>query len=264
MPKKATDIGLPEELNVMLYGEYGSGKTTFATTFPKPILFFDIDDRQQTYAGVEGVEYDVYKDEGRTVKAYREFFKDLQKYQKKDDYATVVLDSTTTLLRIMKNDLLGRTGTGRGATEGIDLSQWGTVVERYEKIFDIFKSYNAHKIVISHDQMIKDDLTGEIKNLPMMVGKKFPQRAPLYFDEIYYCYSEEDRDSEETKYLARTQTKRKKSARSSLNLRDDEGKVIPILNEVEPQNFQVIMDKVEEARSNPKEYIKKVKRARSS
>lgn len=264
MPKKATNIGLPEQLNIMLYGDMGSGKTTFATTFPKPILFFDIDNRYQTYAGVDGIEYETYKDEPKRPRAYRDFYKDLRKYAKELKYATVVLDSTTTLLDIMKSDLLG-TGTGSGATEGLSLPQWGTAVSRFEKIFNTFRSYDAHKIVISHQQMIKDDVSGEIMMVTMMVGKKFPQKAPIFFDEIYRCYSEEvrlGRNEREKQYLIQTQSDRRFPARSSLNLRDNQSQVVPILNQTEPQDFNTIMDKVKSARKDPKAYIKKVKAER--
>lgn len=263
MPQKATDIGLPEKLNIMLYGEFATGKTTGATTFPKPILFYDVDLRNQTYAGMKGVEYEVYKDTGRRPRAFRDFMNDLRKYQTDSKFKTVVLDSTTTLLDIMSNDILGQVaaGSGGGATEGLSLSQWGTVTERFRNIFQIMRGYDTHTIIISHPQMFQDDTTGEIKRVTMMIGKKFPQRAPLFFDEIYRCFTEGK--GEDKQYLWQTRSNKRYSARSSLNLRDEKGKVIPILEEHEPQDFRVINEKVEEARDEPEKYIRKVKKLRS-
>lgn len=261
--QKAKDLGLPKQLNIMLYGDFGEGKTTFATTFPKPLLFFDIDKRHQTYAGMKDVDYIVYEDTGKRADAYKEFEKDLRKYQSSGDYATVIIDSTTTLLDIMKNDILGMRGTGSAATEGLSLPQWGTVTERYRRVFSILKGYNSHSIAISHAQMFQDELTGEIKTVTMMVGRKFPQKAPLFFDEIYRCFTENDRKSKNKDYLIQTRSDRKYPARSSLNLRDKEGHAIPILNSVEPQDFNIVMDKVKDARENPKDYIKRVKKERS-
>lgn len=261
--QSATDLGLPDQLNIMLYGEFGEGKTTFATTFPKPILFFDVDKRHQTYAGMDEVDYIVYEDIGKRASAYKEFEKDLRKYQDGKDYATVVIDSTTTLLDIMKNDILGMRGTGSAATEGLSLPQWGTVTERFRRVFSILKGYNSHSIAISHSQMFQDELTGEIKTVTMMVGKKFPQKAPLFFDEIYRCFTENDRKNDNKNYLIQTRSDRKYPARSSMNLRDDDGHAVPILDPVEPQDFNVIMDKVKSARENPEEYLKRVEKERS-
>lgn len=260
--QKATDIGFPKTSNIMLYGEPGAGKTTFATTFPKPILFLDVDNRHQSYAGMKGVDYIVYKDEGKTAGAYRDFMKDIRKYQRDSDYATIVLDSTTTLLRLIKNDLLGMRGVGNASTEGLSLAQWGTVVERFERIFDIMRGYDTHVIVTSHEQAFQDELTGEIKRVVMMVGKKFPQKAPLFFDEIYRCFREEGRGDEQAEYLFRTQSSRRYPARTSLNVHDKEGNTIPILDEIEIQHFNIINNKVEEAMKDPEAYIKKVAKYR--
>lgn len=261
--QNAKDVGLPTQLNIMLYGDFGEGKTTFATTFPKPILFFDIDKRHQTYAGMKDVHYIVYEDVGKRASAYRDFEEDLRKYQQTEEYATVIIDSTTTLLDIMKNDILGLRGKGSAATEGLSLPQWGTVTERFRKTFSILKGYDSHSIAVSHAQMFQDELTGAIKTVTMMVGRKFPQKAPLFFDEIYRCFVEEDRKKKTRSYLIQTRSDRKYPARSSLNLRDEEGHAIPILNSIEKQDFNVIMDKVKRARKNPTEFIKKVKKERS-
>ena len=258
----ANVLEISDTLNIMLYGKFASGKTTFATTFPKPILFLDVDLRHQTYAGMDGVDYIAYKDSGKRATAYNDFMKDLRKYQTGSEYKTVVLDSTTTLLDIMKNDILGLRGTGAGATEGLSLPQWGTVTDRFARIFDIMRGYDKHTIIISHEQMIQDDLTGEIKVIAMMVGKKFPQRAPLFFDEIYRCFTDTQRGEEEPQYLAQTRSDRKYPARSSLNLRDDEGHAVPILDRYEPQDFEHIMEKVKRAKADPEKFIAEVQKNR--
>ncbi len=248
----------------MNYGSFGSGKTTFGLTFPKPLLIFDVDDRKEQYAGMEGVEFITYKDTGKRAQQYRKLIKDLRKYQDTEKYKTVMLDTATSTLRLMKNEILGLKGTGSGATEGLSLPQWGTVTERFEKIFDILRGYDCHMIVNSHDHTVKDEITGEIKVLTMIVGRKLPEKAGVWFDEIYYCFTKKNRKTKQLEYKIRTQRHRNTPARTSLNLYDDRGNTIPILDPVEPQNFNVILDKVKQARENPKEYIKKVREERDS
>jgi len=261
--QSADSIGFPSELNVLLYGDFATGKTTFSLTFPRPLFVFDIDKRYQTFAGMDGVDYKVYEDVGKRPSAYREFMKDFMDLQQNaSEYKTVVVDSSTTLLDIMTNDILGITGTGRGATEGLDLSQWGTVTERFRKIFSLMRGFPCHSIMTSHTQIFQDDLTGELKYVTMMVGRKVAQKAPLFFDEVYRCFTEKDRDTGEVQYLAQTQSDRHYPARTSLNLRDEEGNTIPILEPVEPQNYPTIEEKISSARENPEEFIKKVKSRR--
>lgn len=263
--KSAKDIGFPSELNIMLYGEFAGGKTTFGLTFPKPIFVFDLDKRYQTFAGMAGVDFKTYEDTGRRPSAYRDFMKDLLDFQEdSEQFETVLIDSSTSLLDVMTNDLLGTTGTGRGATEGLDLSQWGTVNERFRKIFTLLKGYDAHTILTSHQQIFQDDLTGEIKYVTMLVGRKLPQKAPLFFDEVYRCYTERDREKGTIEYLIQTQSGRHYPARTSLNLRDEEQNTIPILDPVEPQDYKVIERKIKAARENPEEFIKEVKARRES
>lgn len=259
--QSSEELKFPEQLNCLFYGLPGGGKTTFATTFPKPILFFDIDLRNQTYSGMKDVDYITYEDKERAG-AYRDFLRDLRKYQTGSKYKTVCIDSTTTLLRIMKNEILGIRGTGSASTEGLSLAQWGQVTERFEKIFDIARNYDKHMIITAHEQAFQDELTGEIKRVVMMIGKKFPQKAPLFFDEVYRCFREEGRGEKPARFLFRTQSTRRYHARTSLNVRDAEGNTIPILDEVEEQHFDVIRKKIEEAKKDPLAYAEKAKKNR--
>ncbi len=253
MPQKATDLHLPTHLKVLAYGDFAAGKTTFATTFPKPILFFDFDDGRQTYAGVEGVEYEIYKEEpgSRKTQAYNNFRKDLAKFEREPEhggYKTFVLDSTTFLQDAIQSDIIA----AQGATtpgEGITLQQWQIITNRFADVFRKIKTFNANFVIIGHSQMVQDEMSGEIKTLPMMVGKKFPAKAPLYFDEVYRVFYDE-REKDGPKYKIQTSSCRKYSARSRLNQVGSNGKLVSILDQYEPADFEHIMAKVERARGH--------------
>jgi len=266
MVQSAKDVKIPKNINMMIYGDNTTGKTVCALTAPKPLLILDIDNRPQTYAGVDGVDYEIYADSGSTATAYRNLNTTLRTLSRDKNlkYKTIVLDSTTGLLDIITDDLLGLTGSGSGAHEGLDLKHWGTVDERYRKMFGILRALDCITIAISHEQMFKDDLTGEITYATMHVGKKIAKKAPGYFDEIYRAFTEKDRRTKEVSYLLQTQRDRKYPARTSFNLRDEDGKIVPILDPVEPQNIGKILEKIAWAQENPKEAIKKIKASRSS
>lgn len=251
MPQKAKDIGLPKHLKILAYGEFAAGKTIFATTFPKPILFFDFDDGRETYGGMADIDYELYVEDPTTRRAtaYRRFVKDLDNYARDNaGYKTFVLDSTTFMLDMIINDILSSQGT-TSASEGITLPQWQTVTNRFSEVFRKIKSYQTHFVVIGHQQLVKDELSGEIRTLPIMVGQKFPLKAPLYFDEVYRVFVDQ-KEKADSIYKIQTSSCRKYSARSRMNRVDPEtGKVTAILDQYEPADFGVIMDKIQIARS---------------
>lgn len=265
--KKASHISVPKRMNMLIYGDNTVGKTVCATTAPKPMLILDTDNRPQTYAGKEGIMYEIIENSGTTANGYRnlqEIFRYLSR-ENELEFETIVLDSTTSVLDLMIDDLLGLSGKGKVAHEGLDINHWGSIDERFRKMFGILKRLDCLTIVLSHDQIFQDGLTQEITYTAMRVGKKISKKAPGYFDEVYRAFVEKDRRTKEKSFLLQTQrTGRKYPARTSYNLEDEEGTIYPILEEIEPQNISAILEKLEWARNNPEEALKKIKRERNS
>lgn len=265
MPKKAIDLPSVDKCMMMLYGDNTTGKSVCAThTAPKPLLILDIDDRPQTYAGLEGVEYEIFKNDGKTATAYRELASRLRSLSREDElkYRTIVLDSTTSLLDIITDDILGLSGKGSGAHEGLDLKHWGSVDERFRKFFTTLKRLNCLCIVVSHEQVFKDENLNVIYYAAMRVGQKISMKAPGYFDEVYRCYVTSDRKTKKRQYLMQTQRDGRYPARTSYNLQDPEVGTVPILDVEEPQNIQKVLDKIERAHKNPEEFLRRVKAER--
>jgi len=265
MPKKASELTMPRAATMMIYGDNTAGKSTSVVkTAPKPLLILDVDNRPQTYAGMKGVEYEIYKNSGRTATAYRELSKDLRTLSREKDlkYNTIALDSTTSLLDIITDDILGLGGKGSGAHEGLDLKHWGSVDERFRKLFGYLKGFDCLGIAISHEQIFKDDTTGAITYATMRVGKKISTKAPGYFDEIYRAFVEKDRRTDERRYLFQTQRDGRYPARTSYNLHDEEGETYPILDVEEPQDISAILNKIERGLEKPEETLKRLKKER--
>ena len=70
-----------------------------------------------------------------------------------------------------------------------------------------------HLVVIAHEQLIQDEITGEVLIQPLIVGKKLPEMLPLWFDECYRAQVGRDKDGKvvhqllvraRTKYMARS------------------------------------------------------------
>ncbi len=250
--------------NILLYGDNTTGKSVCMTTAPKPLFVLDLDDRPQTYMGIDGIENEIFREDSRTASAYRDLKKTLRTLEniaEKDfPYATVALDSTSALVRTMADDLLGLDGTGNNDTEGLTIAQWGAVAERLRRIFMTMKRLPCLTICISHDQLVKDDIDGSIEVVTLGYMNKAAKRTPDFFDEVYRAHVKKNRRTRQREYLLQIQRDRKYPARTSMNLRDKKGNFYPILDAEEPQNIQAILDKVAYAFENQDEVLKKLQK----
>src|SRR5882724_1353442 len=80
----------PPFFSMLVYGESGRGKTAFASTFPKPILLLDIDEKgTDTIAKVPGIDVIHIEDWHELEQTYW-FLK-----SKEHPYQTVVIDQIT-------------------------------------------------------------------------------------------------------------------------------------------------------------------------
>ena len=83
---------LPEILAMLAWGRSGTGKTTFASTFPKPMLVLDVREKgTDSISNVKGVRVGSIEQWGQIEEVYW--------YLKKGnhDYKTVIIDQITTL-----------------------------------------------------------------------------------------------------------------------------------------------------------------------
>lgn len=241
MPEKATDIKPLQHIKALVYGEFGCGKTTFATTFPKPLLFFDFDNGYHTYRGVPDVDYTLYNDDpsARRPSAYKDFKKDLLREAKDPQYATYVLDSTTFLLEALIREIISANASSQ-AHEGITLQEWQLVTNRFTRLFLDIRAFSANFVVIGHENTIQDEITSEIKRFTVMIGKKFAQKAPGYFDEVYRVFSDKG------DFKIQTQPCRRYAARTRITAYDQKARgPRPILDQYEPADFQKIAEKVQ-------------------
>ena len=186
-------------LKVMIWGDAKSGKTTFASTFPRP-FFFDMDMGLLTLASKD-VEYESYDG---SSKGYEKFRKDLPLVAKRDDIDTLVIDSLSTLHPLMMDSIQKLQGTWPGIPQ---IKEYGVqVVQMRRFLFELVR-YNKHVVLIGHEQIFQDELTKEVFILPLIVGKKMPKQLGLWFDEFYHMEVVHTKDSSD--YKIRTKASRK-------------------------------------------------------
>lgn len=162
------------KLNVLPYGKSGTGKTTFACSFPKPYVF-DFDNGMLSQRGRD-VEYDTYSGDA----AYQKFNAKLMEFEKECPFDTLVLDSITTMQEY-KMAMIMQANNKKVPTQ----YEWMVLITDMKDLFNRITKLPCHVVVIAHEQLVQDDITGEIMYMPVVYGKKLPAQLPLWFDEVY-------------------------------------------------------------------------------
>lgn len=161
---RSVDNETVEYLNVLLYGRPGSGKTTFAGTFPKKILIVDI--QEHGIQSLKGQDIDYLPLESVDQidpNNPTSLFWWLKNHPNK--YNTVVFDTITQLqdmilAKVMKNTV------GREVDSAPYLSDWLPVANKFKSIILQYKELPLHKVYIAQgdreSQPTGDVATGQI------------------------------------------------------------------------------------------------------
>ena len=162
------------KLKVLIYGKSGTGKTSFACSFPRPYVF-DFDNGMLSQRGRD-VEYDVLKG----VAAYNDFELKLNMIENDAKFETLVFDSITTLQEACIDMILEMTRK-KVPTQ----YEWMLLITKMKELFERITKIDKHIIVVAHEMIQQDEITGEISYSPVLYGKKLPSQIPLFFDEVY-------------------------------------------------------------------------------
>lgn len=165
---------LPRVVAALFYGRSGTGKTTVASTFPKPLLLMDV--REKGYDSVSNVKgVDIAQ-----IDTWDEF-ENVYWYLEKGDhkYKTVVIDQVTQLqdlaiLRAMKDE-------GKSEEDAISRRVWGqaagllkTWLLNYRDLID----RGIHVVFLAHDRTtVNDEESGEDQIDPSVGPRMMPSVA---------------------------------------------------------------------------------------
>ena len=221
-----------------LYGPPGGGKTTFAASMHKAgftPLFIDLDRKVRTMENLKPLiksgQLQVHDFQSMLTEAsflervtmgplqgplsqpqgYLELagiITQLEEEPPKEHLRLVpVLDNLTRTLEHMKRWLfhLQKRNT-------ISLPDYGTILTNLEELYDSFFSLQVprgdkpalypHVIMIAHDRLEKNDLSGEILLKPLIDGQ-MRDKTGSSVDEMYYCSVEVAKDGS-AEYIATT------------------------------------------------------------
>lgn len=197
----------------LLIGPPGCGKTTMATTAPKPTLFLDCDNKLHKMVNTEElikrgevIQWAINEpltsvtlsrmasfDPGPAVKVsiprpkgYIQLAEMIDKLVESGcmvdgkKMATIVLDSYTSMNEHLKRLLMAANGTTT-----MTMPLYGTALTNFETLNNTLLRLPANVIFIAHEQVEKDELTGKISYRPLIDGS-MKEKIGKDFEEVYY------------------------------------------------------------------------------
>lgn len=179
-PVEIVPVGLLEAvLAVLAYGRSGTGKTTFASTFPKPLLLLDVKEKgTDSVSNVSGVDV-------ARIETWDDFV-NLYWWVEKGDtkYKSIVVDQVTQLqdlaiIKTMEDD-------GKKPGDQISKRNWGqaaglmkTWLLNYRDLID----HGIHIVFLAHDRVTKeDDDGGGDDQIEPVVGARIMPSVAAYLN----------------------------------------------------------------------------------
>ena len=211
-----------ELVKVFATGDFGTGKSAFASTCPTPGYVFDFDNGIQIYRGKD-FDYDQFP---LTATGWVEFEKTVREVKKavveEKKYKTVVVDSTSSMTDIAMERALQldpkRSPTG-GPIWNVHFMMVRNLMEG--KLRQII-SFPCNVIVIAHLRVEKDEETGAIIGIEPLLTGQLSYMVPGYFGEVYCFFTRQVRSKiagnpPDTEYYMRTVPRGYYKARSRIS-----------------------------------------------
>ncbi|MFA5543025.1 MAG: AAA family ATPase [Anaerovoracaceae bacterium] len=239
MPNTKDTTFLTENLKIFLLGDYGTGKSVFASTCPTPGFLFDFDNRPLSYRGLDW-DYESYEASG---KSWVQFEKDITRVKDAVDqgkYKTAVLDSATAMTDVAMERALQI--DPRRSDEGGPIwnVHYQIVRNLVEGKLHKFLSLNCNLVLIGHWKVDIDSKTGAILSIDPLLTGQLSTKVPGYFDEVYAAATKTGQSG--TQYILRTVPRGLYKARSTIS---GPYKLLP---EEIPNNYFALMQAMREAR----------------
>lgn len=170
------DIGdIRRNTSMVVYGRAGSGKTTFAATMPKPILYIDVkDEGTDSISDVRGIKVM----EIETFEDFEETYWWLTQNPKA--YKSVVIDTCTQLQTMVVRELSSKNKKRAGDWGTLTKGQWGDVAALLKEWLGNYRDLTKkgmHVLFIAQDRTF--NLTDEEEQNSEMIAPEIgPALSP--------------------------------------------------------------------------------------
>lgn len=184
-------------LNILLYGDFGTGKTQALSTAPKPIHIDSFDPGGTKTSALQSliergdiiVDNRYERDDWKKPEAYANWRRELRDREREgyfDYIGTYCVDSITRWALSMMYEIMSKGSKivkphpgGTPVLQDYLLQQFNGA-----SVLNQLMSLPCHVIVTGHITRSKDEVTGKMETGLMLAGK-FSDQTPLAFDEKY-------------------------------------------------------------------------------
>lgn len=159
---KSSDPTLKPSVVMLVYGQGGVGKTTFAASAPKPLLI-DCENGAK-YFGLRGIDVDV----ARIGKW--EDMDGIFDVIKRDEYETIIIDPIGELMEKLKRYMVAKGDRKLVQSDGSpSMSGWGWLKDTMRSTIKVLRDSGKHLILVAHVSEIDDE--GKLVKRPMIMTK---------------------------------------------------------------------------------------------
>lgn len=238
MSKQTSDMKVEtENFRCLVIGEGGTGKSTFAGTFPTPAYLFDFDKGAIGYRDVEGITCDQF--EPKVIKTsentgWNDVLTKLMAIKQDPEYKTIIVDSMTTLIDLAMTETMYN-NKARTATGGATWDHYGAVRNLVQDFIRVLYTFPTNLVIIAHVISKEDGPGGRIIKQPMLTGQ-LSVLVPLFFNEVYY--SQILRKGDKSEYVLQTVNRGYYNGKSAISGKEH------LLPDFVPNDYNVLMDLV--------------------
>lgn len=141
-------------LKFSIYGRSGTGKTTIACGFPKPLLLIGTEDGTKSVRTVKGVDF-VRVSESKEIN-------ELADHLKNSKYKSAILDTASALQGMIIKEFLGLSELPTQYSWGMtDQKGWGAIgvqtKERLRSLIDLADTHQINVVVIAQERNFGED-----------------------------------------------------------------------------------------------------------
>lgn len=189
---------------ILFFGDWGTYKSTLATTMPRPIFFYTFDPGGDKIVHIqEGVkdgsiivdnEFQTRQmdGEGDVFNNWNNSYNKMKSEGVFDEVSTVVLDSLTTFQRAVIDGSIASNNKQKDIGRKMPIKvphqrDYGVQQAAIEYAISDLLSLPCHVVIIAHAEETTDENDMPVFQ-PLITGSKLRKSLPLLFDEIYISY----------------------------------------------------------------------------
>ena len=176
---KATELQADANIEAVIYGLAGAGKTDLVRYLPRPLILFDFDGKSHPLMGEKDIDIVQYRmtDAEQAKAMLPQFWRDIKQVQKEQQYATYVVDSITALNRMVMRWAMAM--SGKPADDKGTLPVYGDIKRWYSTFFPALLGLNGNVILLAHEQS-KEDKGALVNIRPLITGSMGDELSSIF------------------------------------------------------------------------------------